>query len=159
MDADLETVKHITAVRGLLLRVVWTLLDRAHHHDESKLREPERAAFAEWTPKLAAMTYGSREYDEARAALGPALAHHYSLCRHHPEHFADGVAGMNLIDVVEMLCDWWAASTRHNDGDLRVSIEVNQKRFGYDDAFKRLLVNTATDLGLFGAAREAGDTP
>jgi hypothetical protein len=150
LDADLETVKHITAVRGLLLRAAWALVDRAHRHDESKLREPERAAFAEWTPKLAGLTYGSPEYEAARAVLAPALAHHYSLHRHHPEHFADGVAGMNLIDVLEMLCDWWAASTRHNDGDLRKSIEINQKRFGYDDTFKRLLSNTARDLGLYG---------
>jgi hypothetical protein len=159
MDADLETVKHITAVRGLLLRAAWALVERAHAHDESKLREPERAAFAEWTPKLAGLTYGSREYDEARAAMAPALAHHCRGNRHHPEHFAEGVDGMNLIDVLEMLCDWAAAATRHNDGDLRVSVEVNQKRFGYDDGFKRLLVNTATDLGLFGNAPKAGDPP
>jgi hypothetical protein len=151
MDADLETVKHITAVRGLLLRAAWDLVERAHAHDASKLCEPERAAFAEWTPKLATLTYGSPEYDAARAAMALALAHHYLENRHHPEHFGkDGVGGMNLIDVVEMLCDWAAAATRHNDGDLRVSIEVNQKRFGYDDGFKRLLLNTATDLGLFG---------
>lgn len=149
MDADLETVKHITAVRGLLLRAAWALVERAHAHDASKLEEPERAAFAEWTPKLAALTYGSPEYEEARAALAPALAHHYSLNRHHPEFHPDGVAGMNLIDLVEALCDWAAAAKRHNDGDLRKSIEINQERFGYSDAVKRLLANTARDLGLY----------
>lgn len=61
---------------------------------------------------------------------------------HHPEFYENGICGMNLLDLVEMLCDWKAATLRHNDGDIRRSIEINQKRFGYSDELKQILLNT-----------------
>jgi predicted RNA-binding Zn-ribbon protein involved in translation (DUF1610 family) len=54
--------------------------------------------------------------------------------------------GMNLADVVEMLCDWKAASLRHNNGDLEKSIEINRKRFGISDDLFCILKNTVRDL-------------
>lgn len=50
--------------------------------------------------------------------------------------------GMNLIDILEMICDWKAATLRHDDGDISKSIEINQKRFGYSDEMKQILKNT-----------------
>ena len=49
---------------------------------------------------------------------------------------------MNLLDVIEMLCDWLAATHRHAYGDIRKSIEINQKRFKYSDELKLILINT-----------------
>jgi len=71
------------------------------------------------------------------------LDHHYAFNRHHPECHLNGMKDMNLLDIVEMLCDWKAATMRHADGDLRKSIEINQGRFGYSDDLKRILHNTA----------------
>jgi hypothetical protein len=48
----------------------------------------------------------------------------------------------SLLDILEMLCDWKAAALRHNDGDIRRSIEINQERFGYSDDLKQILLNT-----------------
>lgn len=53
---------------------------------------------------------------------------------------------MNLIDLLEMICDWKASSERHADGNIFNSIEVNQKRFGYSDDLKKILKNTADFL-------------
>ena len=53
---------------------------------------------------------------------------------------------MNLVDLLEMACDWMAAAERHADGDVLKSIEINQKRFGYSDELKRILLNT---VGIF----------
>ena len=53
-----------------------------------------------------------------------------------------GIRGMNLLDLVEMICDWKAATMRHADGDILRSIEINQKRFGYSDELKQILLNT-----------------
>ncbi len=50
---------------------------------------------------------------------------------------------MTLVDIVEMLCDWKAASLRQNNGNLLKSIEVNAQRFGYDDQLKNIFINTA----------------
>lgn len=52
------------------------------------------------------------------------------------------VRGMSLFDLIEMICDWKAATMRHADGDIRKSLEINQKRFGYSDELKAILLNT-----------------
>ena len=53
------------------------------------------------------------------------------------------VNDMNLLDIVEMLCDWKAASERHNDGNIRKSIEINANRFGLSPQLVKILENTA----------------
>jgi hypothetical protein len=114
--------------------------------DSSKLEEPEKAAFDEFTPKLAATTYGSPEYQENLDGLGEALKHHYANNAHHPEHTENGIHDMTLVDIVEMLCDWQAATERHADGDIMKSIDINQKRFGFSDDLRDIFRNTATLL-------------
>lgn len=126
---NFETMRHIERVRNLLQGVVCELLNRARLHDQSKLDSPEVEAFTAITAELAGLTYGSPEYNASRAKLGPALTHHYANNRHHPEHFRNGIRDMNLVDLIEMLCDWKAASERHNDGNIRKSIEHNGTRF------------------------------
>ena len=94
------------------------------------------------TPKLKSSTYGSEEYKKFLEELKPALDNHYKENRHHPEHFENGIKGMTLVDLIEMLCDWCAAVERHSDGNILKSIEINQKRFGYSDELKQILINT-----------------
>jgi len=50
---------------------------------------------------------------------------------------------MNLIDLMEMFFDWLSATKRHNDGDIKKSIEINKSRFGYDDLLANIFRNTA----------------
>lgn len=138
-----DTFRHIERVRNLLGAMIRDLLERCEMHDQSKLATPEVEAFTEFTPKLAGSTYGSPEYEGFRKAMGPALAHHYANNRHHPEHFKSGVDDMNLVDILEMLCDWKAASERHHDGNIRKSIEKNANRFGLSPQLVRILENTA----------------
>lgn len=78
--------------------------------------------------------------------MKPALEHHYAMYRHHPEHFQNGVNDMNLIDLVEMLADWKAASERQHNGNLLTSIELNATRFNITDQLKQILINTAKTL-------------
>lgn len=59
---------------------------------------------------------------------------------------ASGIRGMSLLDLLEMLCDWRAATMRHADGDIFKSIEINQKRFGYSDEIKQILLNTLAEM-------------
>lgn len=142
-----ETFRHIERVRNILNVVIGEILRRAELHDQSKLVPPEVQLFTEYTPKLATCTYGSAEYEAFRKAMGPALAHHYANNRHHPEHFKNGVDDMNLIDIIEMLCDWKAASERHNDGNIRKSIEKNADRFGLSPQLVKILENTVELIG------------
>jgi hypothetical protein len=165
-DSRPDTWQHIHEVRSLLARVIADLMRRQEDHDQSKLVSPEVEVFDEMTQRLKQSTYGSEEYKGFLARMKPALDHHYAANAHHPEHFTGsrcvqcgnseaepctcggpresmaGVRGMSLLDLLEMLCDWKAATRRHADGDIRRSIEINQKRFGYSDELKRILLNT-----------------
>lgn len=120
---------------------------RSVQHDRSKIEPAERDTFDEYSPKLKDSTYGSDEYKGFLAAMKPALDHHYAANRHHPEHFADGVNGMTLVDLIEMLADWKAAGERHADGSLRRSLEIQRDRFGLSDQLLRILTNTAEHFG------------
>jgi hypothetical protein len=145
-DSRPENHEHIAQVRGLLLGVVFDLLERAHRHDRSKLESPEREIFDEFTPLLRDTTYGSDEYKSYLEQMGEGLAHHYAANDHHPEHFAQGVDEMDLVQLLEMLCDWLAATRRHADGDIQASITKNRQRFGYGPEIERLLRNTVGRL-------------
>lgn len=142
-ECQVETQKHIELVRKFIRLFTDKLTTRGVDHDRLKLKSPEVEIFTEFTPKLAETTYGSDEYKEFLEQMKPALEHHYANYRHHPEHFVDGVNDMNLIDLVEMICDWKASTLRHNDGNLLKSIEINAQRFGMSEQLTQILINTA----------------
>ena len=142
-----ETMRHIEQVRGLLAFFVVELLERGRQHDQSKLEPPEVQLCTELTPRLAKCTYGSAEYQGFLKDLKPALTHHYARNRHHPEYHKRGIRDMNLVDLVEMFCDWKAASTRHDDGNINKSIEINADRFGMGPELVNILENTAKLVG------------
>lgn len=148
-DSTLDTLNHIGQVRVRLLSAAVDLIKRAEDHDQSKLGSPEKEVFDRCTPRLRALTYGSEEYKACLADMKTALDHHYAHNSHHPEYYPNGIEGMDLLDLVEMLTDWKAATLRHADGDLRKSIEINQQRFRYTDELKQILINTAERLGYF----------
>lgn len=141
-DSRPETYEHIALVRMYLDGFVVELLKRGQTHDATKLGDPELGMYNEFTPRLRNQTYGSKVYKETLGSMGAALEHHYRHNRHHPEHYAEGIRGMTLVDLVEMFCDWLASTRRHEDGDIRRSIEVGQERFGYSDELKQILLNT-----------------
>lgn len=140
-----DTLTHISKVADLLLYIINELEYRSIHHDETKLQTPEVEIFDEYTPKLKNTTYGSDKYKEYLKEMSVALKHHYENNRHHPECHKSGISGMTLIDLIEMMCDWKAATMRHNDGNIEKSIEINQKRFGYSDELKQILLNTVNE--------------
>lgn len=145
-ECRVETQKHIEKVRKYIRFFTDRLTTRGVNHDAAKLESPEIEIFAEHTDALKETTYGSTEYKKHLEAMKPALDHHYATYRHHPEHFQNGINDMNLIDLIEMLADWKAASERQLNGNLLTSIEQNAVRFNIDDQLKQILLNTAKSL-------------
>jgi len=143
-----ETLAHIELVGRLLGNAIRELSLRASQHDHSKLKDPEFEHFVRHADSLRVLTYGSKEYKACLKRLKPALNHHYGVNRHHPEHFRGGVNSMSLIDLLEMIVDWYAATKRHADGDIWRSIEVNSKRFNVGKQLQMILANTVNDLKL-----------
>jgi ribosomal protein L40E len=141
-----ETVEHILAVQGTLGAVSNQIRCRGKNHDRSKLTTEELPHFAV-AENLKKLKYGSREYTKALAGLKPALTHHYKANRHHPEHFMDGIVDMNLVDIIEMVCDWHCAAMRHGeDHNIFKSINHNRMRFHIHHQLACILWNTAIDV-------------
>jgi len=146
-DSTCDTLAHIERVRDLIGVFISKMIVRGHAHDKSKLQEPEKGCFDKYTPLLRGCTYGSEEYKGFLVGLGEGLRHHYENNSHHPEHYGDGIKGMSLLDVVEMFCDWKAATERHADGSLDKSISINKERFGYGEVLECIFQNTRRELG------------
>ena len=107
---------------------------RGSGHDKSKTQNPEVKYFDKYTPLLKKLTYGSEEYTQSLADLKPALDHHYSANHHHPEHHDQGICGMNLVDVIEMFCNWLALPERN--------IEKHVKQYNFSKQLIQILLNT-----------------
>lgn len=141
-SSKFKTLRHIETVRNYLDQCAIELIKASQNHDQCKLQSPEAETFEEYTNKLRGCTYNSSEYKEFLKGMSGALDHHYANSRHHPEHFEDGVNGMNLLDLVEMICDWKASTMRHNDGNILKSLEINRSRFKLSDQLYNILLNT-----------------
>ena len=146
-NSEKDTKKHINRVAYYLHLCKKEIMKKAKQHDYDKIHNKvEKKLFDKYTPKLKNCTYGSDEYKTFLEGLKEGLNIHYANNRHHPEHFENGIQGMNLLDLLEMICDWKAASERHNNGDIYKSIEINQERFGYSDELKIIFINTINFL-------------
>lgn len=145
---------HRELVRKKLYVAIGNLAMRAEHHDDSKREEPEISGFMQMAEEL---DLSKAEYpsDAYRMILkkhsNTTIWPHYEANDHHPEHFADGVNGMSLLSLLEMLADWYAAHQRQKGGSMANSLLYNQKRFGISDQLQEIFENTARELRLFDA--------
>lgn len=138
-DCTKDVNKHQDVVKHFMKEVWFDLLGRMNKHDKSKLESPEKGMFDIFTPKLKEFEFGSDEYKQALIDMGEALKHHYAFNRHHPEHFDNGIDGMNLLDLVEMVCDWQAAAyIKGNEIDM----EYLSKRFDLSEQLSNVIRNT-----------------
>lgn len=147
-----ETMRHILTLRAMMMQCMQELINRANDHDLTKLSDPEVTLFTEYTPKLKDVEYNSPEYKQFLVELKPALDNHYAKNSHHPEYYADGVNGMNLFDLIEMLCDWKSSSLRGVNGDLSKSLDMNIDRFKISEQTAAILRNTVPFMNRFAIA-------
>lgn len=146
MDVVLE---HKRLVGVYLQRVISALVERAVVHDYSKFGREEFGSYAKQLPIFARAKYGSEEYIACCRAIKPAIHHHLAHNTHHPEFYPDGINGMDLLDVVEMVCDWVAACQRNGEATLR--LDLQRERFGIDPQLYGIICRTAEMLVTQGA--------
>jgi len=140
-DSTADTLRHIAAVGERLDIFVVELLRRGRVHDASKFTPEEKSAYDDAIPAINGLPYGSADYNAVVARVQPALDIHYSRNSHHPQFYGnDGVSGMDLFDVVEMLCDWMAAAQRNPADGVR--LDINATAFRIDPQLAAILANT-----------------
>lgn len=146
-DSTDDTLRHIGKVQARMLEVQHEIMRRSIEHDASKLKEPEKSGYDQLVTRLADVEYGTDAYRAALEEAKPVIEHHYAYNSHHPEHYANGIASMSLLDVIEMLADWKAASERTKQGSIAESLAHNRERFGIDTQLASVLENTVRELG------------
>jgi hypothetical protein len=107
-------VHHRTMVQVALQTVTQALSRRSLAHDVSKFRADEFEGFSRINRTAREHPYGSVEYRAALKQEKPTIALHYARNSHHPEYWDApdhnvGTTMMGLLDLIEMVCDWWAA--------------------------------------------------
>lgn len=115
------------------------LKHRGNVHDASKLEQPEKDIFDEFTPKLKSLKFGSDEYKADLEKMGEGLKHHYKKNSHHPEFHKRGIDGMAIWDLVEMLADWMAATSVKNQP---MDLDYLQGRFNLSPQLRNIITNT-----------------
>jgi Family of unknown function (DUF5662) len=140
-DSRADSLAHIHHVRDNIGVFLAEMLRRGQVHDASKFSDEEKPALDEALPLLEGVAYGSPAWNLVVDRVAPALEHHYRHNSHHPEHYGNqGVAGMDLFDVVEMVCDWMAAARRNpTDG---VKVELNVQKFAIEPQLAAIIANS-----------------
>lgn len=142
VDTIKSILKHKKSVADKLNFLAKELLNRAEHHDDSKLVQPEIGWLIEMDKEPKA-SYGSDEYFGRLQRWQKFFDHHYAVNRHHPDHFKDlGVQGFNLADLCEYLMDICSYFDKMHVSDAIKVVEEQSKRFGLDEQLSQILKNT-----------------
>jgi hypothetical protein len=126
------------------MQFVSDLQERAMVHDDSKFGADEFPIYASMMDEFAANPFGTTGYFRAKDAIKDATARHFKANRHHPEHFENGVDGMTLVDILEMLADWKAATLNHPEkpGCMIRSLDYGVKKYHISPQLATILLNT-----------------
>lgn len=97
---------------------------RIYEHDNSKYSdeefEPYRAKYFPTEKESTGLSDESKSLIEKEAGL--AWIHHYRNNPHHPKYWVDEESNipkdMDLISIIEMICDWEAMSMKFNGSTL-----------------------------------------
>ena len=135
------TLEHINQVKSKMQFLASVFATRGTSHDSSKLIEPEYSGWLamDQEPRY---PYGSEKYYDKINRYKEVLEHHYSLNSHHPEHFENPSTQMDLVDLIEMLCDWFSYSNNISWLEGYNTINSQCARFGLNDTIRYLLLNT-----------------
>ena len=146
MDIVLEvltdTIMHISEVQENLAEIRVDLEKRGIAHDRSKFTPEEFDSFVKTRPKFKKANYGSKEYQECVNQIKPAIDHHYNNNRHHTGFHEKGFQDMNLLDILEMLADWKAASRRSPDLTFEDSLPKAFKKYNIPENMQKHIIAT-----------------
>jgi hypothetical protein len=142
--------EHRDRVAKYLIQFAQELQNRSLVHDDSKFGPEEFPIYASMFDEFAKHPFGTPGYEAAKEAIKVAVDKHHSLNRHHPEHHVDTVRGMDLVDLLEMLCDWKAATMNHPKapGNMIRSLDHAVKKYNISPELATVLMNTIENYKL-----------
>jgi len=142
-------LQHKESIAKYMAKFAAELSYRSAIHDVSKFKKEELEVYAEFIDEMNKHPFNSPEEKELREKYQTASIVHKKLNRHHPEHFENGMEGMNLIDLIEMLCDWRSASERSAGDSIRKGLPIMKDKYNISPQLLKILENTLKDFNLF----------
>lgn len=151
--------KHIQSVRKKMSEIAGIIVERAEHHDESKLKDPEFSGFIQMD-KEPRYEYNSQGYKDKMKRFAWLFEHHWANNRHHPEFFKNQggfESQANIVDIVEMLCDWTSYKKSISYTEAINIVHAQCKRFHFSETMENILLNTLRDYFVdFGGFKDLG---
>lgn len=147
-DSAPDIRRHNRAVARHLKLAALNLVYRGERHDLDKLQKPDKSGWDRVSPRLD-VEFGTPAYfDHLRNNLHGILERHYEVSDHHPEHFEQGVSGMNLLNLLEFLVDVADICKQHGTGDVLESLRISVLRFKIEPQLESVLINTLVEMDL-----------
>ena len=137
-----DVLKHRAEVAMYIERVCGILKERATVHDLTKLSDPEFSIFVSTRERFKKVNYGTKEYEALTEEAKEAVDHHYRHNRHHTAYHKNGINDMNLIDLIEMVCDWLSAQNRSPDKTIWDTLDYAQRKYKIDKQLLSIMANT-----------------
>jgi hypothetical protein len=136
---------HKIWVLAYLLKVCFILLKRGIIHDLSKFGNSEFSILADNITLFRKLPYATIEYEEYLKKIKVATDHHYKYNSHHFQYY-DNIEQMGYMDLIELLCDWKAATKKYKGDNILQSIKYNKTKFNYSDQFEDKLLQLAKEI-------------
>ena len=142
-------MRHCQNLRHALGKIITDLIDRSEMHDYSKLEDDEFNSVIHYQ-KLDGLEYGSDEYNdkmkEITGLTGKGWELHCKRNSHHPEYH-DNIDDMELLDIIEMVCDWKAANATYNTSgqSFRQGAEICLLKYDFNVA-QRWVIRQLIDI-------------
>jgi len=124
-----KLLAHNVRVTSYLAYLADAMKMRALIHDASKFSDDEFPGYVRVNRIAREHEYGSLEYMQSIKETG-AIALHFAKNSHHPEHYPNGIDDMTLLDIIEMVTDWKAASETYGQTSLEDALVIHTERFG-----------------------------
>ena len=131
LDACLKMAKYLFENDEEDLGIM--LLRRAAKHDNSKLEDEELEALSKIAEDKDSLKDANEKLTDFKKK---AIELHWKNNRHHPEFFSD-VNNMDEIDILEIVCDWYARSMQYNTNLLEFCETRQENRFHFPEEMYR----------------------
>lgn len=141
--------EHRALVHDKMATVSRDINTRARHHDQSSLNGSEFRIYEEHFDELQKYPMFDPRRDAVLKEMRVATMYHHNANDHHPEHFDDGINGMNLIQMIEFVADIMSQSEQ-NGIDVYEMLPLLKDQYDISSQLYQVILNTVAGIKRLG---------
>jgi hypothetical protein len=140
-----DIIDHKEKVGKNLLKIQTEIGRRMYSHDNDKIaNDTIFEVYEQYNSKLRNEKYDSPEFLKYAKIMRPAVQLHTSKNRHHFYDKSNQIKNeeVDLIDLIEVLCDWIGATERNPNIDFKEALEYNFEKYNIPKEWRIIMLNT-----------------